>query len=299
MQETVDHRAFMAALPGAVKAQLTRIDDRASALHLLVHLAAIALTGALIALQIPFWPVLLLLQGVLIIALFTVEHECTHKSTFTSTIWNDWIGRFCGVLILLPFEWFRYFHMAHHRYTNDPVKDPELMYGERPNSWVTYLIHLSGYGYWTGMARVLFANGLGRANEGFIPKPAIQRIRREARGMMAIYFAVIASLFVTPVLLWAWIVPALIGQPFLRMFLLAEHGQCPPVANMFENTRTTFTSSLVRYLTWNASYHVEHHTFPSVPGHNLPALHTHMKDQLQVTSPGYRQFISNYPDKFS
>ena len=31
--------------------------------------------------------------------------------------------------------------------------------------------------------------------------------------------------FATSVLLFVWIIPAVIGQPFLRLYLLAEHGR--------------------------------------------------------------------------
>ena len=75
----------------------------------------------------------------------------------------------------------------------------------------------------------------------------------------------------TAVLLWVWIIPALLGQPFLRLYLLAEHGCCAFVANMFENSRTTFTGPLVRFLAWNMPYHAEHHAFPTVPFYRLPA----------------------------
>jgi fatty acid desaturase len=51
----------------------------------------------------------------------------------------------------------------------------------------------------------------------------------------------------TDVLLWVWLVPVLLGQPVLRLYLLAEHGDCPEVANMFENTRTTFTTRAMRF----------------------------------------------------
>ena len=64
--------------------------------------------------------------------------------------------------------------------------------------------------------------------------------------------------------------PVLLGQPALRLYLLAEHGDCPRVANMFENTRTTFTTAMMRFLAWNMPYHVEHHVYPQVPFYRLP-----------------------------
>ena len=92
--------------------------------------------------------------------------------------------------------------------------------------------------------------------------------------MIAFYAVVLllALWFKATVLLYVWIVPALLGQPFLRLYLLAEHGRCPLVANMLENTRTTLTNWLVRKLAWNMPYHAEHHAYPGVPFHQLPAV---------------------------
>jgi hypothetical protein len=44
----------------------------------------------------------------------------------------------------------------------------------------------------------------------------------------------------SPAPLIYWIVPALLGQPWLRLFLLAEHAGCPQVRDMLANSRTTY-----------------------------------------------------------
>ena len=76
--------------------------------------------------------------------------------------------------------------------------------------------------------------------------------------------------------------------------MLAEHGDLPFVADMFQNTRTTFTSALLRRLAWNMPYHVEHHVLPAVPFHNLPQAHDLMKSHLQATANGYTAFTRDY-----
>ena len=119
-------------------------------------------------------------------------------------------------------------------------------------------------------------------------------MQREARVLLLIYTAVALSLFYSSFLLWIWIVPVLISQPVLRAYLLAEHGLCPPVADMFANTRTTFTNRLVRALAWNMPYHAEHHAFPCVPFHKLPALHRLTAAHLKSTSDGYVEFTANF-----
>ena len=84
-----------------------------------------------------------------------------------------------------------------------------------------------------------------------------------------------------------WLLPILLGQPFLRLYLMAEHTGCASDDDMIANTRTTLSNPIVRALAWNMTYHTEHHVFPSVPFHALPALHEDMKDHLKNTAPGY------------
>jgi len=38
---------------------------------------------------------------------------------------------------------------------------------------------------------------------------------------------------------------------------------------------------------WNMPYHTEHHLFPSIPFHQLPALHEKIRARLAHVAPGY------------
>ncbi|MGB5836142.1 MAG: fatty acid desaturase [Albidovulum sp.] len=288
-----DHKDFLASLPDAEKSALTQTSNRAGLTHLAGHAGLILFCGLLIWLRVPFWPVLLPVQGVLIVFLFTLEHECTHRTPFRSVPLNEWVGRMCGVVLLLPFGWFRYFHLAHHRFTNLPGRDPELE-GPKPQNRREWIWHISGLPYWAENARLLLRLCLGRERAEYLPAPALGPIETEARIVLGLYALATATLFWTPVLFWVWILPALLGQPALRLYLLAEHGDCPTVANMFENTRTTFTNRIVRFLAWNMPFHTEHHVFPSVPFHKLPTLHRRMRTALRVTEDGYVAFTRAY-----
>lgn len=291
-----DHREFVAALPADLRERLTERSDAAGLWHLAGHLGLILLVGGLIAAGVPGWWALLPVQGVLIVFLFTLEHEATHKTPFASLAVNEAAGRLAGLLLVLPFEWFRYFHLAHHRWTNIDGKDPELL-GEKPATLRQWLWHVSGLPYWGSEARLMANLVRGRAEGDYLPEGAKGRIVREARVMAALYLGMALSLVWTPLVLWVWAVPVLLGQPFLRLYLLAEHGDCPRVANMFENTRTTFTNRIVRFLAWNMPYHVEHHVYPAVPFHHLPALHQLMRKELRVTAEGYAEFTREYLER--
>lgn len=100
--------------------------------------------------------------------------------------------------------------------------------------------------------------------------------------------------FKTRDLLLVWLLPLLRGAPFLRVYLLAEHARCPHGSSMLDNTRTPLTTRLVRVLAWNMPYHAEHHAFPAVPFHKLPAFHAHAKAHITHLQPGYIGFHRAY-----
>lgn len=288
----MDHQEFVAGLDADLRADLVRRSDRAGLRHLALHLGLIGVTGAWIGFGLPFWPLVLPLHGVFVVFLFTLEHEATHKTPFASEALNEGVGRVCGFVMLLPFDWFRYFHLAHHRWTNIAGQDPELE-GTKPETLRQWVWHVSGLPYWAAGVRLVAGLVRGRM-AGYVPPGARARVAAQARWMVVGYAVVAASLFVTPLALWLWVVPVLLGQPVLRLYLLAEHGDCPQVANMFLNTRTVFTVWLVRVLAWNMPYHVEHHVMPGVPFHRLPALHQVMRQELRVTAAGYAAFTRAY-----
>jgi fatty acid desaturase len=270
---------------------LVERSDGPGLLRFSFHLGAILILGTLIALRVPLWFALLPVQGALIVFLFTTMHECTHETAFKSSFLNLAVSIISSFLILIPPIWFRFFHFAHHRHTHDPARDPELQ-TPKPSKLIGYVKHVSGLPLWVAAIRTLVCNATGRSADDFVPEKAKARVTFEARLMLLIYvlIAVLSVIWQSSLVVWTWIVPALLGQPFLRLFLLAEHTNCPHVENMFENTRTTFTNRLVRLVAWNMPFHAEHHALPTVPFHKLPELHEAVRDHLKTTANGYARF---------
>jgi len=290
-QTRIDHRALIAGLEKGQREHLLARSDAAGLARLAGHIGAIALVTALILSGPPLWPALIPFQGVLIVFLFTALHETIHETAFRSAWINRAVAAVCGFLILLPPVWFRYFHFAHHRHTHDPQRDPELAEG-KPRTWAQYALYLSGLPYWRGQLRTLVGNAAGRNADRFVPARGRTRVTTEARRFLILYAAILtASLaFRSDLLVWTWLLPVVIGQPVLRAYLLAEHTLCPHVANMLENSRTTFTLALVRYFAWNMPYHAEHHAYPAVPFHKLPDFHAVTRAHLGQTEHGYGRF---------
>jgi len=287
----MDHKAFLKSLDADTRIALNEKSDLMGLIHLAVHVGLMLLLGYAIIIGMTGWQLLMLPQGMLLIFLFTLLHETVHFTPFKSERLNLVVGNICGFLIFLPATHFRYFHLAHHRHTHDPEHDPELA-GEKPKTLAQYIWHVSGLPVWYFHLKTIVRNALGQCDDAFVPEKKRGAIAFEARVMLAVYWVIFAASFAfgMDAILYVWLIPLLLGQPFLRLYLMAEHGRCPHVANMFENTRTTFTSFIVRKLAWNMPYHAEHHVCPTVPFYKLPLLHELVKPYLKETENGYRAF---------
>lgn len=290
----MDHRSFLSSLDPADRQRLTAQDARAGWRQLALHLALIVAPGLWIGLRLPLWPLALPLLGLALTFLFAAAHECTHGTALSPRWLNEAVGHFAGLVLLLPFLSFRYYHLAHHRHTNDPERDPELEGATTPATPAEWILYLSGLPFWRAQAKLILTAALGRPMPSWAPPGVVPRLRTEARIYLGVYALALLSLIWSPLVLWLWLVPVLIGQPVLRLYLLAEHGDCPRVADMFLNTRTTFTNRAVRLLAWNMPYHAEHHVYPAVPFHRLPELHALTQAHLGQTAEGYAAFTRAY-----
>lgn len=261
------------------------------------HLALIAVTSAGIYLASGTWFVFpaMVAQGIALVFLFCALHECVHRTAFASLWLNDAVAHGAGFIVMLPPVWFRAFHLAHHRHTQMPGEDPELD-DKRVDTWPRYLWHVSGLKYWTSAVDGLVLHARGNVPERYVASGLRRKVVGEARWFLAGYvgLAVLSVPLGTVVLLKFWIVPIVLGQPALRLYLLAEHGLCPFVGDPFSNTRTTLTTRFVRFLAWNMPYHTEHHAFMGVPFHALPALHDRLGERLEQVENGYAAFNLRY-----
>ncbi len=269
--------------------------DLKGAMQTAGHYGAIVLVGAAIAVVSSRWGVLwalplMAVQGYVVAFLFMAVHETAHKTAFRSRGLNLAVGHVSAFIIGLPYEYYCLFHWDHHRYTQEPDKDPELIVGVKPTSDTQLAIAYSGLLQVAGRLRLMLGHALtGNVTVPWIPESKRAVIVREARVYVALYALLLAlSLwFTSSLLLWVWIVPVIIGQFFLRPYLYAEHTGCERTRSAFENTRTTYTAAFVKWFAWNMPYHVEHHAYPSIPFHALPKLNAIVDDEIVHRGHGY------------
>lgn len=96
-----------------------------------VAATALALRG-----EIPVW-LAVLLNTCCSYAAYSVLHEASHGLISTHRVVNDNIGRIGMLMVSITpfFRAYRFLHMTHHRFTNDPVKDPDYFCGAGP-AWL-------------------------------------------------------------------------------------------------------------------------------------------------------------------
>lgn len=265
--------------------------DSPAVLQACGHLGAIVLGGAALWFaRGSWWAVpLTVLQGYFIAFLFNVLHETAHQTAFKTRAFNYLMGHIAGFAIGLPYEYYRVFHWDHHRYTQDPRRDPELSVPPPPTG-PGLVWYWSGIPTWISRAKMLWAHGVrGVVKERWVAENKRPLIAREARWYLLGYAGVIVvsvlAQSMAPV--WLWLLPVAVGQWLLRPYLLSEHTGCAYSPDMLENTRTTYTNAVVRFFAWNMPFHAEHHAYPAVPFHALPRLNTLLAGHIVNAEQGY------------
>ncbi len=260
--------------------------------RLVVWIALLCVTSSLVLLAWESWLIwpAMLVQGIVLVHHFSLQHECVHYTVFRTRWLNDFVGNICGFIIMLPHRHFRYEHCDHHTHTQIAGEDPELI--PMPKTYGAYFLYLTAWPYWRNKFSELFRHVAGRltdAEKRFVPKVEHQAVIFEARILLCGYVLILAAMAWSGnwTLIWLWIVPVVMGEPVMRFIRMTEHVGRPTVAQMHENTRTNLVSLPWRFLCWNMNYHAEHHYVASVPFHALPRLHEKLKSHIHVEPDGY------------
>lgn len=254
---------------------LSRREDRRGWQQVVGHFGAIGVTAAGIALThgtawmfLPF-----VAHGILINFLYAGQHELSHATVFRTRRLNDYWGRVIGFILITPRDADQIQHFAHHRHTQLWRQDGELFRDRFTFS--SYVLRLLGFEYWYSNVKTLLLYAAGRVDEPYVTDAGRIRVVREAR-LHLIGYALIAGASITlgswSAILY-WIAPMLLLKPVHQLQNMIEHVGLPHSDDILENTRSTRTNAVMRWMGWNMQYHTAHHAFPAVPFYRLEALH--------------------------
>ncbi len=285
--------------------ELMRRRDAPALRDLALWLAALLLSGGLagwLYLQGSWWALpFFLCYWVLYGSTSDARWHERGRGTAFRTAWiNDLVYEVASFMIFRNATVWRWSHARHHTDTIIVGRDPEIVAMRPPHVFKVLLNFLALPNLYHGF-KEMFIHAQGRLTAyqaTFIPKPERPKVYLRARIYLAIYASVIALALVFQ----SWLPPLYVGLPvllggWLIMYLaLTQHvGLAEDVLDHPLNARTIHMNPLLRFLYLNMNYHVEHHMFPMVPYHSLPALHEELKADLlkpyRSTFEAYREII--------
>ncbi len=193
---------------------------------------------------------------------FTVIHDASHNSLSLNKTINNTLGRMAMFILspILSFRVMRFVHMQHHRFANDPVKDPDHWVATGapwtfPFRWL--VLDLS-YPFF------YLRNSVWKTR----PKSEIQSQLISLTIGILTFVAIYQAGFIMDAII-LWLLPARIAIFFLAMaFDFLPH--YPHAASAQEdqyqasNNRMGF-EWLLTPLLLGQNYHLVHHLYPTVP----------------------------------
>jgi fatty acid desaturase len=252
-----------------------------------------------------------LLNGVLLVALDILAHEAVHRVLVRSAFWNELWGGVCAALLLVPFNANRQFHLAHHRYTHQPGRDPESILFGRP-FWAALTIgSVMGLGE---QYRILATNILGMGERSAVRRAVLDVVFLAVIGTT--YFVLLPALGISLTLA---VFPAIALTPLVFAFrgisdhyglpaIVGEAGQQSDALDVPETiesaarlgrqpkiiARVVLTSFWLEWLWSHFNYHEIHHRYPYLSHRYLPQVFMATRHQHPyVVVRGYGRSLLN------
>lgn len=277
-------------LPPSELRVFSRVQGWRTTLHLLAEWGSIGAAAWLCEL---FWHPLVYVLAVVWIgarlhAIGILAHDGAHFLLYRSRWWNDRICElFCAWPVLMSLQAYRRIHVQHHAHLNTE-RDPDWV-RNRPDRLrsrrgpVELLRILAGLSPEQRELSKFFTAREPGASRGASGRRNALRV--------GYYGAVVGAFWLAgrpELLLLYWLVPLLTWFLLtMRLKGIAEHFAVEEAdaANVSRTMHLSFPERLL-VAPKNIAYHVEHHLYPSVPFHRLPALHRRLMEE-----PAYRERV--------
>jgi fatty acid desaturase len=229
------------------------------------HLAVAFLIGA-----VPMHD--LLLQG----------HEGNHRMLSRMRVVNEVLTWFTHAIIGLSHTAHRAFHLEHHRHAHTQ-RDPEVVFLD------SLIAGVPGWAYLLIPTRVHWAVNTWPLSNRTREASALT-VGRDLAATGVLHLLALVALGASSYI-WFVLVPAATGFPLaFGIRSICEH-HYTTAGSRWTSSRHVQTSHLIELVWSNVNYHLEHHLFPTVPFHQLPAvrrlLARHYAQELGSSDTGY------------
>lgn len=234
----------------------------------------------------------MLLIGALQHRISGLAHEASHGMLFRDPLVNELASDLLLMFPLLAFtQTYRGAHLGHHRWVNDPARDPDLL---RLNAAAPQRFPISKTRFvWRYLLAALWpprilAYLFGRAKAANVRTREVLELRavygfRVARCLRGAYWlsllALVHSLHAWPVFWLFWVAPLLTFYPLLMQLReIAHHSNAPDDGDL-TNSRVFLVHGITAWFVfpYGQRFHLTHHLFARVPCHKLARAHEILK----------------------
>lgn len=247
-------------------------------------------------------PVCVMVIGTRQLGLAILMHEAAHGGLSRNLRLNDFLGHWlCAVPVGASLDAYRPYHLAHHRFAQQP-EDPDVMLSapfpvSRASLRRKMFRDLTGQTFFKQRVLLPLAALRGRAGRGDEAHDYDAVVTGRSVAAFLIFNAGLLAMLSLLGVWWAffalWFLPMATWFPLVtRLRNIAEHACVEGSADdAFRAARTTRASGWERAFIapyW-VNFHAEHHLFMHVPCWNLPRLHR----AIRATEPGQRMEVAN------
>lgn len=229
------------------------------------------------------------------ISLFT--HEAVHGLLSRRPTLNRLLGAVCAWPVLQTCSAYIVLHLEHHRHTGSEG-DPDHYKNYSHKSPIVFLMHwgrlLLGYpAYITAIPVLGFIKGTQRDRAWILFELACL-----AGLIAAVWAALTSGALPTSWFIHGWLIPMVCINTMVNIRGMSQHTLLEHERDVVRGTRTILTNPLTAWFMCNENYHLEHHLYPGVPWHRLPALHAQIADALRAQGapfiPSYGAFVADF-----
>ena len=246
-----------------------------------VTVGSFALALALFAAGLlPAWAATLLI-GALTYFSYTPLHEAVHNNIHGEHDQLTWFNHLCGYLvaplIAVPYQSHRLEHFTHHRYTNQPDKDPDFLISGMSKGPFSALLTVLRF-LW--VQNTFFArHHWGAASR---KERAIYSIELMVSiGWRVVFLAMVSQSGAAVVVLLGY----LIGGAFTAYWFAYRPHLPYKEPKRYRNTNSLIMPTFMKPLEWfwlGQNLHSIHHLFPRVPFYRYHALHREIEPVLRA-----------------
>jgi beta-carotene hydroxylase len=231
---------------------------------------------------VPLWAAFIV-SYLIATAGYVTAHEAMHSTIgrrgTKAWFWNELTGQLSMIPLMFPFSIARATHLQHHRFPNDPVRDPDYPDGApnlRAALWKGWLNRQPG--------KTAQAHHIKKVMLEQVGTPEAKRALKETALVQlagTLFFIGMALAGYAMEIAMVWWLPRWCALIHTHVFFSWETHHPQTGTGRYDNTRI-FRSSVGSFLSMWIEFHLVHHLYPNIPMHLTKQAYFEMKPVLQA-----------------